>query len=269
MARRISMASMSAACARSWAAYSRGMCRFSSTLMLVKGLGIWKLRTMPSRVRRCAGKPARSCPSKRMRPPSEARAPEMQLMRVVLPEPLGPINPKRSPGFTWRLTRLRAVKPPKRLITACTSRRGVATLSAPQAAHQAEDALGGEHDEGHQHYAHDEQVHLRGDGHGGELLGRAQEHGADHRPDPARGAPDHGHGQRVHRVVEVEGGVRLHEGDVVGEGGSRHAEEEAAHRGGEELEAQGGHAHALRGLFVVAKSGQPATHPRALDEARR
>ena len=33
------------------AAYSIGMPRFSRTVMLVNGFGIWKLRTMPSRVR--------------------------------------------------------------------------------------------------------------------------------------------------------------------------------------------------------------------------
>jgi len=37
--------------ARPAPAYSSGMPRFSSTVMLANGLGIWKLRTMPSRVR--------------------------------------------------------------------------------------------------------------------------------------------------------------------------------------------------------------------------
>ena len=53
--------------ARPAAAYSSGMPRFSSTVMLVKGLGIWKLRTMPSRVRWCGGSAVMSRPSKRMR----------------------------------------------------------------------------------------------------------------------------------------------------------------------------------------------------------
>ena len=68
--------------------------------MLENGLGIWKVRTMPSRVRRWAATAVMSTPSKRMRPPSGARAPETQLMRVVLPDPLGPMSPNRSPGFT-------------------------------------------------------------------------------------------------------------------------------------------------------------------------
>ncbi len=47
-------------------AYSSGMPRFSSTVMLVKGLGIWKLRAMPSRVRWCGGSAVISRPSKRI-----------------------------------------------------------------------------------------------------------------------------------------------------------------------------------------------------------
>jgi hypothetical protein len=39
--------------------------------------------------------------------------PEMQLMSVVLPDPLGPIRPKRSPGAIAMLTSESAVKPPK------------------------------------------------------------------------------------------------------------------------------------------------------------
>ena len=53
MSRRISMASEATADLGTcpWAAYSSGMQRFSSTVMLVNGRGIWKLRQMPSRVR--------------------------------------------------------------------------------------------------------------------------------------------------------------------------------------------------------------------------
>ena len=62
-------------------------------------------------------------------------------------------------------------------------------------------------------------------------------------PSP-RGPPDHGHGEGIHRVVEVEGGIGLDEGDVVRKGRPRHSEQEAADSGGEELEAESGDAPA-------------------------
>src|SRR6516225_1954142 len=121
-----------------------------------------------------------SRPSNRMRPPSAVSDPETQLISVVLPEPFGPMSPNRSPAFTERLTPLRAVKPPNRLTRPSTSSRAPAIASvASQAAHEAEDALRRQNDEGNQHDADDEQVHLGGDRHGGELLRRAQQDGAD------------------------------------------------------------------------------------------
>src|SRR5262245_27567874 len=115
-----------------------------------------------------------SRPSKRMAPPSTWSAPDTQLIIVVLPEPLGPMRPKRSPARTLMLTRLSAVKPPKRLTSPSTSRSG-GTSATPQAPGQAEQALGRQHHEGHEHHADDEQVHLRGDRHGGELGGGPQQ----------------------------------------------------------------------------------------------
>src|SRR5262245_17543485 len=210
-----------------------------------------------------------SRPSKRMVPPLTGSTPDTQLMSVVLPEPFGPMSPKRSPARTDRVTPFSAVKPPKRLTSPSTSSSAPATASAaPPPPRESEDPLGGEDHEGDEHDAHDEQVHLRGDRHRRELLGRAEEDGADHGPHPARRAPDHGHGERVHGVVEGEGGVRLDERHIVREGRPRHSEEEAADGGGEELEAQRGHAHALRRLLVVAERGEPPADPRPLDEQR-
>src|SRR5215471_14901689 len=109
-----------------------------------------------------------SLPSNRMRPPSVVSDPETQLIRVVLPEPFGPISPNRSPALTERLTRLSAVKPPNRLTRPSTSSRAPAIWSVPsQASHEAQDALGRQDDEGDQHDPDDEQVHLGGDGHDG------------------------------------------------------------------------------------------------------
>jgi len=53
-----------------------------------------------------------SCSLKRMVPEVGRSAPEMQLKQVVLPEPLGPMRPRISPGLTSKETAFSAVKPP-------------------------------------------------------------------------------------------------------------------------------------------------------------
>ncbi len=84
--------------------------------MLRNGRGIWKLRTMPRRVRRCAGSRVMSASSNVIAPWSHRSAPEMQLIMVVLPEPFGPIRPRRSLAPRCRSTELSATNPPKRLV---------------------------------------------------------------------------------------------------------------------------------------------------------
>ena len=59
------------------------------------------------------GQPGDLSPSNAIEPPSFRSEPEMQLMSVVLPEPFGPIRPKRSPRAISTLTSDSAVKPPK------------------------------------------------------------------------------------------------------------------------------------------------------------
>src|SRR5262249_37155904 len=140
---------------------------------------------MPRRVRRCAGIAVMSRPSNTMRPPSTGSEPDTQLISVVLPEPLGPINPNRSPGFTAMVTRLSPVKPPKRGVSPSLSSSAPATSAPAQPVHEAENALRRQHDEGHQHDADDEQVQLGRDRHRRQLLGGAEQDGADHRPHPA------------------------------------------------------------------------------------
>ena len=100
--------------------------------MLENGRGIWKLRAMPRRVRWYAGKPEISSPSNTIEPPSFRSDPEMQLISVVLPEPFGPIRPKRSPRAISTLTSDSAVKPPKCLETPLT-RRSASLISCASA----------------------------------------------------------------------------------------------------------------------------------------
>ncbi len=63
-----------------------------------KGRTSWKVRARPRRRIRWAGSPPMGRPAKVMLPRSGRSAPAMQLKRVVLPEPLGPMTPRISPS---------------------------------------------------------------------------------------------------------------------------------------------------------------------------
>ena len=152
------------------------------TVMLLNGRGIWKLRAMPRRVRTCGGNRVMSSPRNTTVPASVRNAPEMQLISVVLPEPFGPIRPKRSPGRMSTLTLSSAVKPPKRLVSADIRSRGAlgfgshhpspSVALAANLADQANDALRRADHEQHQHHAEHQHVHFRRDGDGQQLLRR-------------------------------------------------------------------------------------------------
>src|SRR3954470_19423597 len=45
----------------------------------------------------------------------------MTLKQVVFPAPFGPMRPRISPSWMWKLTSSSAVRPPKRSVTASTS----------------------------------------------------------------------------------------------------------------------------------------------------
>src|SRR5262245_31642168 len=86
---------------------------------------------MPRLMIRCGARPAISWPSRRIEPPLGARAPDSMLKIVLLPEPLGPMSPRISPGSTANETLATAVKPPKRLVNPSTvskSRRAPRSL---------------------------------------------------------------------------------------------------------------------------------------------
>ena len=98
--------------------------RFSSTVMLLNGRGIWKLRAMPRRARKWGGNWVMSSPQNTTLPVWGRSAPEMQLISVVLPEPFGPIRPNRSPFLISTLILSSAVKPPNVLVRVPTCSRG-------------------------------------------------------------------------------------------------------------------------------------------------
>src|SRR5207253_956254 len=62
-----------------------------------------------------------SAPLKRIEPAVGDRSPAMQLKKVDLPAPFGPIRPTISLALTARLASLRARKPPKARLTLSTS----------------------------------------------------------------------------------------------------------------------------------------------------
>src|SRR5262249_37789800 len=68
-----------------------------------------------------AGARVTSTPSKRMRPRVGTRSPAMQLKKVDLPAPFGPISPTISPCATVRLASASAMKPSNARPTSCAS----------------------------------------------------------------------------------------------------------------------------------------------------
>src|SRR6516164_1722681 len=77
---------------------------------------------------RCGGRPAISCPRKRIEPAVGAKVPDSMLKIVLFPDPFGPIRPRISPSPTANETSLTAVKPPNRLkspVTSSTERRSL------------------------------------------------------------------------------------------------------------------------------------------------
>src|SRR5688572_29187312 len=86
-------------------------------------LVIWKERARPLRERRGAGRAVMSSPPKRTSPASGCSSPEICLMKVVLPAPLGPITACVSPSRTSKSTPSVATSAPKVLRSLRVSRR--------------------------------------------------------------------------------------------------------------------------------------------------
>ena len=100
-------------------------------VILRKGRGIWKVRIIPSLARLLAVVPVTSLPAKFTFPCSLNNAPEMQLIKVVLPDPFGPINPSLSLSPRETLTPSSATKPPNRFVRFVTERIGSVISLSP------------------------------------------------------------------------------------------------------------------------------------------
>ena len=98
--------------------------------MLENNLRFWKVLAMPSLVIRSGGNPLIRLPSNTTSPSLGAYRPVMQLKKVVLPAPLGPMSPTICPGPTDMSTSRTATSPPKRRVTLRASRIGVPSVWA-------------------------------------------------------------------------------------------------------------------------------------------
>jgi len=78
--------------------------RLSRTVILPNTCKVWKVRPTPRRLSASGPSWVTSSPFNSMRPVSGVIWPSMLLNKVVLPEPLGPITPKISPGRTSKDT---------------------------------------------------------------------------------------------------------------------------------------------------------------------
>src|SRR2546423_1671289 len=147
----------------------------------------------------------------------------MTLKSVVLPAPLGPMMPSRSPRRTSRLTARTAVRPPKRLVTD-SSVSTVPPRTPPRG--DARPALQREaHDEG-QHDAADDQVDPRdvAEAGRGEARAKGNGHALGARGEAAPAAGDDlehlgegDGGEREVRALEAIGEVADHRAGADGE----------------------------------------------------
>src|SRR5690349_3728166 len=69
-----------------------------------------------------------SPPSNMIRPDDGRSTPVRQLKKVLLPAPFGPMTARISPRCTAKLTLLRAVRPPKRIVRSSVRRIGAVQL---------------------------------------------------------------------------------------------------------------------------------------------
>src|SRR6185312_676261 len=242
---------------------------FSSTVMSSKVAGTWKVRPMPSRAWAAAEALVTSIPSKTMRPSLGRRSPAMQLKKVDLPAPLGPMRPTISPLSTWRSAPATALKLPNALATfsALSSMTASPTPAEarrdalmPQLQKPARLEAGDQHDDA----AIDDISEARaaatepGVGRG---LQRDEDHGAEQRAEQRAGAAQRRGDDELHRDEDAEPALGIDEAGLErieragkrGEGGAEHQRIEfvAPHR---HAEAPGRSLAAAQGAQVVAEA---------------
>ena len=90
---------------------------FSNTVIVAKTRTVWKVRTTRARrAMRFGFHPTASSPKNAMRPALGRISPLMMFSSVVLPAPLGPQRPTRSPAVTCQVTASSSVRSPNLLV---------------------------------------------------------------------------------------------------------------------------------------------------------
>src|SRR5579885_2621391 len=202
---------------------------FSRMLMSSKVAGTWKVRPIPSRARASGAARVMSTPLKRMRPSVGARSPAMQLKKVDLPAPFGPIRPTISPASTESEASASATKPPKDLETLSVS----SSMEDPgrEPPPELQQAAGLEAREDHDNAAVEDE---------GESAGAAE-----------RGDDDHLHGDQ-----DPEAALGVHEPDLEGIERARRRRECRTQRERFELRAPDGNAQASRRALARSDRSQ-------------
>ena len=122
----------------------------------------WNVLTIPSCAIRCGLNPRTESPSRSTSPPSPRSKPVMTLKSVDLPAPFGPMSAVSEPRRTSKVAPLTAMTPPKLLETFCTERRVLVSAGTKvELLALAEQSLGPEDDERHQHESQDHEAKRR------------------------------------------------------------------------------------------------------------
>src|SRR5579872_3445702 len=190
---------------------------FSRMLMSSKVAGTWKVRPMPARARASGGSWVTSTPSNRMRPAEVARSPAMQLKKVDLPAPFGPISPTISPASTASEASASATKPPNAFETSCvSSSMGHACRDPPP---ELQQAAGLEAREDHDDAAVEdegESAATAAEPRVGGALQRNQDERADQRPVERAAATESRDDDHLYGDQDAEPALGVHEADLEG-----------------------------------------------------
>src|SRR5438093_4416554 len=162
---------------------------FSSTVMPRNACETWKLRAMPRRAIRWAGRLLMIRPWNRISPDEGGRLPLMRLISVVFPEPLGPITPSTSPRARWKSTSSSARTPPKdRLTDAPSSSMAIGGRSEAVRADVSQERP--------------RRQPLRAQAH--QPRGSDQDHGDDQQPEDRRVIPEQGAPRRERQQLDQD-----------------------------------------------------------------
>src|SRR5579864_1652311 len=190
---------------------------FSRIVMSSNVAGTWKVRPIPRRACASAVSRVTSVPSKTMRPLVGARSPAMQLKKVDLPAPLGPIRPTISPASTESDASASATKPPNAFETSCVSSSMHHPRGKPSP--ELQQTAGLEAREDHDDAAVEDEgepaAAAAEPGIGGALQGNENDR-ADQRAVERAGAAERGDDDHLNRDEDTEPALGIHEAHLEG-----------------------------------------------------